>query len=167
MMARLAKLHQYRVVSYLRDLGMNSGKCDTFKTSDFIYGPSNYRGKVYVGDTAIFKQCEDHQIQDDFKYVNTVVFDKCNKEFMSKNYNTFIFPNVKNIILANHLNQSSDIYNFTGEINIFIELPIFFHIVTETHPNSKLTDFNNIHYVSSTDIYDYMNTTAARGPIGL
>ena len=127
MMARLAKLHQYRVVSYLRDLGMNSGKCAEFKTKDFVYGPGNYRNKIYFGETAIFRQCEDHQIQDNFNYAKTVVFDKCNKEFMSKNYNQAIFPNIENIILANHLNKSSDIYNFS-DVNIFIELPIFFHI---------------------------------------
>ena len=157
MMARLAKLHQYRVVSYLRDLGMNSGKCAEFKTKDFVYGPSNYRNKIYFGETAIFRQCEDHQIQDNFNYTKTVVFDKCNKEFMSKNYNQAIFPNIENIILANHLNKSSDIYNFS-DVNIFIELPIFFHIAKEIHPNGKLTDFNHIHYISRTDIDDYINS---------
>ena len=108
-----------------------------------------------MGDTAIFSHCKDHQIQDNFDYVKTIVFDKCNKEFMAKNYNPVVFPNIKNILLANHLNQSSDIYNFVENVNVFIELPIFFHIAKETHPNGKLPYFNNIHYVSRSDIDDF------------
>ena len=154
-MSQLAIIRQYRVVAYLRDLGMNSGKRNIFKTSDFIYGPTNYMNKIYMGDTAIFSHCKDHQIQDNFDYVKTIVFDKCNKEFMAKNYNPVVFPNIKHILLANHLNQSSDIYNFVENVNVFIELPIFFHIAKETHPNGKLPYFNNIHYVSRADIDDF------------
>jgi hypothetical protein len=157
MMAKLAKFHQYRITSYLRDLSINSGRCVEFKTDDFIYSPKNYRNKLYAVDTAIFSQCADHQIQDDFKYTKTVIFDKCNKEFMSKNYNPYIFPNVENIILASYLMHESDIYNFNKKSpNIFVELPIFFQISKHLYPSSTLSEFHNINYINRSDIDDFI-----------